>query len=426
MGTIDIAGRLNAATAEGMVAEAAQVAYAGGNVAAALGQVETAVDDLTKNGLNWYGYGAVHAPALFTLTRAATSEEVKVALTDIEGKHPGEAGLEACATGHLWLPECVMGGLVMVGGTGEGYVLTYVGQLSPTPDVWACSITVSATDEAAGATTYGVVKSGQCVRLSDVTTLSECLVRLQERGAEPHFSGLTDGVTPREGTAEEPQGLFFDVQLLTFVCLDADGCYYTSWGDAGTDFPMWAYVETAGGRPRAGRLFYSENDAAYFYYAGDLFYKLNAITTKAMSDLNTNPVMKYNVIKRRNPMDASVKYFGIPVLSGTLTLDDVARNIERSSTVSTADVKAALDALEREVLDALRHGMSVRLGDLGSFRPTFRTKGAETPEEFDASMIEQVHVGFTSSKRMKEELSIGNLSFEKYVPLTTHEPVGEE
>ena len=142
--------------------------------------------------------------------------------------------------------------------------------------------------------------------------------------------------------------------------------------------------------------------------------------------LKNGNAMKYNVAKRRNPMDASVKYFGIPALSGTLTLDDVARNIERSSTMSTADVKAALDALEREVLDALRHGMSVRLGDLGSFRPTFRTKGAETPEEFDASMIEQVHGGFTSSKRMKEELSIGNLSFEKYVPLTTYEPKLEE
>ena len=142
--------------------------------------------------------------------------------------------------------------------------------------------------------------------------------------------------------------------------------------------------------------------------------------------LKNGNAMKYNVAMRRDPGTARVKYYGIPALSGTLTLDDVARNIERSSTMSTADVKAALDALEREVLDALRHGMSVRLGDLGSFRPTFRTKGAETPEEFDASMIEQVHVGFTSSKRMKEELSIGNLSFEKYVPLTTHEPKLEE
>ena len=264
------------------------------------------------------------------------------------------------------------------------------------------------------------------MRLSDVTTLSERLVRLQEKGAEPHFSGLTDGETVRAGLTEEPQGLFFDVQLLTLVCLDADGFYYTSWEDEEGDFPMWAYVKTAGGRLRAGRLFYSENDAAYFYYAGDLFYKLNAITTKAMSDLNTNLVMKYNVAMRRNPLTARVKYSGIPALSGTLTLDDVARNIERSSTVSTANVKTALDALEREVLDALRHGMSVRLGDLGSFRPTFRTKGAETPEEFDASMIEQVHVGFTSSKRMKEELAIGNLSFEKYVLLKTYEQKLEE
>ena len=119
-------------------------------------------------------------------------------------------------------------------------------------------------------------------------------------------------------------------------------------------------------------------------------------------------------MKRRNPSTAAVKYYAIPVVTATMTLDDVARSIERSSTVSTADVKAALDALENEVLDALRHGFSVRLGDLGSFRPTFKTGGTETADEFVASMIERVHVTFTPSTRMKQELDVENLSFERY------------
>lgn len=414
MANIDIAGKLNAATTEGYVADAEQVHYANGNVAATLEKVETAVDDLTENGRNWYRYGAVRASKLFSLTTAATSEDIKAALTDIAGNHPKQAGLDACITGHMWLTEYVMGGVVMVGWSGQGYVLTYVGQLTPAPDVWACSITLSATDDEMGRTTYGVVKNGTCVRLSEVKELSNRLTKLQESGTEPHFSGLTDGVTPHDGTAQTPHALYFDLQLLTFVCLDEDGYYYTTWNDEETDFPMSAYVVEPGGRPHAGRLFYSENDEAYFYYSADLFYKLNSITTKAMSDLNTKPIMKYKVVKRRNPATAGVKYYAIPVVTATMTLDDVARSIERSSTVSTADVKAALDALENEVLDALRHGFSVRLGDLGSFRPTFKTGGTETADEFVASMIERVHVTFTPSTRMKQELDVENLSFERY------------
>lgn len=60
MGTIDIAGRLNAATAEGIVADAAQVRYAEGNVAGALGKVEKAVQVVTKDA------AGLASPEMFT------------------------------------------------------------------------------------------------------------------------------------------------------------------------------------------------------------------------------------------------------------------------------------------------------------------------------------------------------------------------
>ena len=35
-------------------------------------------------------------------------------------------------------------------------------------------------------------------------------------------------------------------------------------------------------------------------------------------------------------------------------------------------VKAVVDALEVEIIDCLQQGRSIRLGDLGSFRPSLR------------------------------------------------------
>lgn len=130
------------------------------------------LDDLVKNGHNWYRYGAVRAPQLFTLTTAATSDEVKAALTDIAGNHPGQEGLDACIAGHQCLAEYVMGGTVMVGWSGQGYVLTYVGQFTPASDVYACTITVSATDKD-GETTYAIVRDGTRIKVTAYGNVTE-------------------------------------------------------------------------------------------------------------------------------------------------------------------------------------------------------------------------------------------------------------
>ena len=53
-----------------------------------------------------------------------------------------------------------------------------------------------------------------------------------------------------------------------------------------------------------------------------------------------------------------------------MSLAQIVKRVEKRSTVSSADVKAVLDALQYEVMEALENGNTVRLGDLGSFRLT--------------------------------------------------------
>ena len=113
---------------------------------------------------NWYRYGAARAASLYSLTTSSSSEDIKAALTDIQGNDPKQAGLDECIQKHLQLAEYVMGGTVMVGWSGHDYILTYVGQLNPKSEVYACTITINAVDSD-GSTTYSVVRDGVKIKV---------------------------------------------------------------------------------------------------------------------------------------------------------------------------------------------------------------------------------------------------------------------
>jgi len=64
-----------------------------------------------------------------------------------------------------------------------------------------------------------------------------------------------------------------------------------------------------------------------------------------------------------------------------MTLAQIVKRVEKRSLVSSTDVKAVLDALQYEVIDALQNGNTVRLGDLGSFRLSIKATGFDTSAE---------------------------------------------
>lgn len=118
---------------------------------------------------------------------------------------------------------------------------------------------------------------------------------------------------------------------------------------------------------------------------------------------------KYNLSQNKE-----VKYYPQIAPSTPMTLSQITKRIEKRSTVSSADVKVVLDALQSEVIDALQNGNSVRLGDLGSFRLTIKANGVETAAEAKrqgANLIKEVSVQFTKSTTMREAFAKGNLDF---------------
>lgn len=95
---------------------------------------------------------------------------------------------------------------------------------------------------------------------------------------------------------------------------------------------------------------------------------------------------------------------------GRVSKRDVIEHIEKHCTVTGADAKGALDALEYQIGEALKNGRSVRLGDLGSFRPVVKNAQplTEDPTLLSGADVRCVAVRFTPSTKLRNALKKGN------------------
>lgn len=104
------------------------------------------------------------------------------------------------------------------------------------------------------------------------------------------------------------------------------------------------------------------------------------------------------------------QYYPQVAPAAPIGLNDVAEQIEKQSTASLADIKGVLDALQEVVLEAMADGYSVRLGDIGSFRPTVSAaKSREKQEDVSADDIKSVRVRFTPSPALTRRLLPSNV-----------------
>lgn len=127
-------------------------------------------------------------------------------------------------------------------------------------------------------------------------------------------------------------------------------------------------------------------------------------------------MIKYVIKPKKNSLvnPATVRYYPQIAPSTPITLSQITKRIEKRSTVSSADVKAVLDALQYEVIEALQNGNSVRFGDLGSFHLTIKADGTETAAEAKkqgADLIKSVNVQFVKSTAMRDAFALKSLEF---------------
>ena len=115
-------------------------------------------------------------------------------------------------------------------------------------------------------------------------------------------------------------------------------------------------------------------------------------------------MIKYKAIGRRKPgaKTGPVKYYASTVLDGEVDLYELCKEIESVSTVSEADTMAVLTSLVNIVPNKLVNGKIVRLGDLGSLRPSIGSLAEEKETDVSASGIRSNRVIFAPGKRIQK------------------------
>ncbi|MBR1594804.1 MAG: DNA-binding protein [Alloprevotella sp.] len=98
----------------------------------------------------------------------------------------------------------------------------------------------------------------------------------------------------------------------------------------------------------------------------------------------------YKVIARKSPKDKSVKYYASPVKAGTVTTDDLAREIAGRCSLTYGDLVNVFRNLNDIMPKYLSMGFHVKLDGLGTLFLTMNSKGTPTKKEFRAENIKKI------------------------------------
>lgn len=123
--------------------------------------------------------------------------------------------------------------------------------------------------------------------------------------------------------------------------------------------------------------------------------------------------VKYNIVKRGKPSDASApkKFYPSVTATGRRTLRQFANRIARESTVSTGDTMAVIEMFLALIPIELADGNVVELGDFGNFWLKNNAVGSETSDKVTASNITNLLPRFNPGKEFKKVLA--TVEFEK-------------
>lgn len=116
---------------------------------------------------------------------------------------------------------------------------------------------------------------------------------------------------------------------------------------------------------------------------------------------------KYKLVQKVNPQkrEDPKKWYAIPAPNVPQTVKAMTRAATENTTTAPIEMEAALDLLGKHARQQLQQGHTVRVGDLGTLRVTFKSEGAEDATQFNAgTMIKNPRILFTPSKEFRESV----------------------
>ena len=107
-------------------------------------------------------------------------------------------------------------------------------------------------------------------------------------------------------------------------------------------------------------------------------------------------------------------YYAQPKTQQRMTTEMLIDRVVRESTLSDGDVKCALACIGHVVCDALKMGMSVDIGEIGTLRLTVTSKMMDTPEEVTAdAALNTPKISFFPKQRMRDAAKSVTLSIDR-------------
>lgn len=119
-------------------------------------------------------------------------------------------------------------------------------------------------------------------------------------------------------------------------------------------------------------------------------------------------MITYKIVEKKKPGTQDFKFYGQIATVKPMGIRELCKKVAHATTATPSDVKAVIDALEYEIVEAIKDGKSVRLGTLGSFRPTISSEGADSADGWSVNMFKSVNVRFTQGAEMKKALRLGS------------------
>ena len=105
--------------------------------------------------------------------------------------------------------------------------------------------------------------------------------------------------------------------------------------------------------------------------------------------------------------EGATKVYAQQKMIDTATFNNVCDYISRRSGRTSGQVKTIVRDVCREIGTVLSEGQTVRLSDLGSFRVTYHSEGAESADAFTKSNLKSVSVLLRPSVRLKKSADEG-------------------
>ncbi|MBE0651707.1 MAG: HU family DNA-binding protein [Bacteroidales bacterium] len=107
------------------------------------------------------------------------------------------------------------------------------------------------------------------------------------------------------------------------------------------------------------------------------------------------------------------KYYGRISGRKQVNFRQIANTLSRRTTMSSADVAAAIEGFREIIVEELMAGNNVKLDGLGIFSLSVRTDGVEDPSKLNKTRIRDVKIQFRPDPELKDILKTAEFQFER-------------